>query len=341
MTIYNLGNIKGEKGDKGDSITGPTGPVGVGIKSIEQITHKKFKFCLTDGSEYIIDYDTGSFDGMVVACDKSILSAADGEFATVSAQLTNGGFPVPFAGELVTFEVRKQSDDSLVETLSDTTDGTGKASVEYFGRGVGDLNISVRCRSQSETYEVQDLIFYDSATSDKSSEYNTRLVSSITHNTNYYQVVTSSTSSLSNYMSTVLVKDLVNIPQHFKVVCDINLPNLQTTSGTDEIGLGIFTTNGQSNNEEMIDLMSNQLQKGLIARNPWGDNRVNGKLSDDVWYTFELEYDGSVATGTIYNGNSTIWTGTLSSTKTINYIGLCELGKNSGYKFKNLKIKPL
>ena len=52
MTIYNLGNIKGEKGDKGDSVTGPTGPVGVGIKSIEQITYMKFKFCLTDGSEY-------------------------------------------------------------------------------------------------------------------------------------------------------------------------------------------------------------------------------------------------------------------------------------------------
>ena len=162
MTIYNLGNIKGEKGEKGDSITGATGPVGVGIKSIEQITHKKFKFCLTDGSEYIIDYDTGSFDGMVVVCDKSILSAADGEFATVSAQLTSGGFPVPFAGELITFEVRKQSDDSLVETLTDTTDGTGKASVEYFGKGVGDLYIKVGCRSVIETYDIEDCSYYNS-----------------------------------------------------------------------------------------------------------------------------------------------------------------------------------
>jgi len=161
MTIYNLGNIKGEKGDRGECAPGPTGPVGVGIKSIEQITHKKFKFCLTDGSEYIIDYDTGSFDGMVVVCDKSILSAADGEFATVSAQLTSGGFPVPFAGELITFEVRKQSDDSLVETLTDITDGTGKASVEYFGKGVGDLNIKVKCRSFIEIYEIEDCIRYN------------------------------------------------------------------------------------------------------------------------------------------------------------------------------------
>jgi len=161
MTIYNLGNIKGEKGDRGECAPGPTGPQGVGIKSIEQITHKKFKFCLTDGSEYIIDYDTGSFDGMVVVCDKSILSAADGEFATVSAQLTSGGFPVPFAGELITFEVRKQSDDSLVETLTDTTDNTGLASVEYFGKGVGDLNIQCKCRSLIETYEIEDCSYYN------------------------------------------------------------------------------------------------------------------------------------------------------------------------------------
>ena len=164
MTIYNLGNIKGEKGDRGECSPGPTGPTGVGIKSIEQITHKKFKFCLTDGSEYIIDYDTGSFDGMVVTCDKSILSAADGEFATLSAQVTSGGFPVPFAGELITFEVRKQSDDSLVETLTDITDGTGKASVEYFGNGVGDVYVKCQCRSFIETYDIEDAIKYISNT---------------------------------------------------------------------------------------------------------------------------------------------------------------------------------
>ena len=142
-------------------------------------------------------------------------------------------------------------------------------------------------------------------------------------------------------MSTVLITDLSNIPSHFIVTCDINLPNLSTTSGTDEIGLGIFNTNGQSNTESMIDLMSNQAQKGLIARNPWADNRTGGKLDQNIWYTFELEYTGTSATGTIKNGNTTVWTGNLSSTKTINYIGVCELGKASGFKFRNLKVKTL
>ena len=163
MTIYNLGNIKGEKGDKGDSITGPTGPVGVGIKSIEQITQMKFKFCLTDGSEYIINYgDEPTFDDISVSSSKDILSYADGDSAILSAQLTNSGSPVSVSGESVTFEVRKVSDDSLVETLTDTTDSNGEASVEYFGKGVGDLNIKVKCRSVIEIYGITDAYKYTS-----------------------------------------------------------------------------------------------------------------------------------------------------------------------------------
>ena len=99
--------------------------------------------------------------------------------------------------------------------------------------------------------------------------------------------------------------------------------------------------NGTSNEESLIDLMSNQAQKGLITRSPWADNRNNGKLTQDIWYTMELEYDGSVVTAKILNGNNTVWSGTLSSTKTINYIGFCTLGKNSSYKFRKLKVKAL
>lgn len=158
MTIYNLGNIKGEKGDKGDSITGPTGPIGVGIKSIEQITYRKFKFCLTDGSEYIMDYsDEPSFDGITITSDKDIIST--GETATITAQLTSQGQPASISGETVTFEVRKQSDDSLIETLSDVTD-SGVATVSYLGKHTGDLYIRANCMLLSETCTLEDLWYY-------------------------------------------------------------------------------------------------------------------------------------------------------------------------------------
>lgn len=155
MTIYNLGNVKGEKGDKGDSITGPTGPMGVGINSIEQITYGKFKFCLTDGSEYIMDYsDEPSFDGITITSDKDIIST--GETATITAQLTSQGQPASVSGETVTFEVRKQSDDSLIETLTDVTDNTGVATVSYLGQGTGDIYIKADCMLLTQTYSIED-----------------------------------------------------------------------------------------------------------------------------------------------------------------------------------------
>ena len=102
----------------------------------------------------------GTFDGIIVSSTQDVLSYADGDSTVLSAQLTNQGQAVSVSGESVTFEVRKQSDDSLVETLTDTTDNTGLASVEYFGKGSGDLYIEVSCRTLSKTYSIIDAYKY-------------------------------------------------------------------------------------------------------------------------------------------------------------------------------------
>lgn len=132
---------------------------------------------LSDGSNtlsFVFDADTYytgasqqvtvskvSFDGITVASDKSILSAADGDSATLSAQLTLGGSAVSISGVSVTFNVYKESDDSLVETLTGTTNSSGLASVSYLGEGAGDLYIqSVSGSFSSETYEVCDTYKY-------------------------------------------------------------------------------------------------------------------------------------------------------------------------------------
>ena len=109
------------------------------------------------------------FDGITLTSDKSILSYADSEYATLSAQLTNSGSPASVSGETVTFEVRKDSDDSLVETLTGSTNSSGLATVSYYGEGVGDLSIHASARTfVSETYAIEDCLFYDSLTTDKS-----------------------------------------------------------------------------------------------------------------------------------------------------------------------------
>ena len=100
-----------------------------------------------------------SYDGITLTSDRDILSYNGGtnpDVATLTAQLTSGGEPVAVEGETVTFEVRKQSDDSLVETLSDVTDSSGKATVGYTSKGAGDLYIKAECMFVSKTYGIID-----------------------------------------------------------------------------------------------------------------------------------------------------------------------------------------
>ena len=118
------------------------------------------------------------FDDITVSSDKDILSYADGDSATVSAQLMSEGQPVSISDEVVVFEFVKASDDSVVVTLMGTTDNTGLASVSYLGNGVGDLNITCRCRSVIEIYDtVEDCTKYISNVSSTTS-YNIDLPSS-------------------------------------------------------------------------------------------------------------------------------------------------------------------
>ena len=100
--------------------------------------------------------DYTPFDDITVSSSKDILSYADGDSATVSAQLMSEGQPIGISDEVVVFEFVKASDDTVVVTLMGTTDNTGLASVSYLGNGVGDLNITARCRSFIETYEIED-----------------------------------------------------------------------------------------------------------------------------------------------------------------------------------------
>ena len=94
------------------------------------------------------------FDGITITSDKDII--VTGETATITAQLTSQGQPASVSGETVTFEVRKQSDDSLIETLSDVTDSAGVATVSYLGQGTGDIYIKADCMLLTQTYSIED-----------------------------------------------------------------------------------------------------------------------------------------------------------------------------------------
>lgn len=114
-----------------------------------------------------------SFDGISLTGNKNILSAADSEYATLTAQLTDGGSPASVEGETVTFTVYKDSDDSVVTTLTADTNSSGVATVSYYGEGAGDLYIKSNVDSiiSSEIY-VEDCIKYYSDTYSSSSIVN-------------------------------------------------------------------------------------------------------------------------------------------------------------------------
>ena len=101
------------------------------------------------------------FDGITITSDKDIIST--GETATITAQLTSQGQPASISGETVTFEVRKQSDDSLIETLTDVTDSAGVATVSYLGKYTGYLYIQCSAGDLSENVNLIDAVYYHSS----------------------------------------------------------------------------------------------------------------------------------------------------------------------------------
>lgn len=136
-----------------------------------------FKFIIPEGTTSLYtakNYPSNLlkelFDSIDLSSDKDIISYNGGtnpEHAVLTAQLMSGDDPATIEGKTVTFEVRKQSDDSLVETLSDVTDGSGVATVSYTSNGAGDLYIKAECSLVSKTYDVQDIFMFDDCTSEK------------------------------------------------------------------------------------------------------------------------------------------------------------------------------
>ena len=98
--------------------------------------------------------------------DNDILSYTDGDSATLTATVLEGGSGV--SGETVNFyKYVDGTNDVLLG--SDVTDANGEATYTYSSQGVGDIQVYAKVRTLvSKTYSLEDCIFYDSLTTDKS-----------------------------------------------------------------------------------------------------------------------------------------------------------------------------
>ena len=95
--------------------------------------------------------------------DNDILSYTDGDSATLTATVLEGGSGV--SGETVNFyKYVDGTNDVLLG--SDVTDSNGEASYSYASTGVGDVGLYAKVRSLvSKTYTIEDCIDYQPMTS--------------------------------------------------------------------------------------------------------------------------------------------------------------------------------
>ena len=105
-----------------------------------------------------------SIDDIILTSDKSILSYADGEYATLTAQLQNEGSNVAAANVSVDFNIYDW-DDNLLDTIVGTTNASGVASVSYHAQDTGDINIKCSAANIfSNNLQLIDALKYSSKT---------------------------------------------------------------------------------------------------------------------------------------------------------------------------------
>jgi hypothetical protein len=276
---------------------------------------------------------------LTLASDKSILSYADSESATLTATYTGASVN----NKSITFEVRKQSDDSLVETLTGTTNSSGIATVSYLGQGAGDLYIrAMYGMLVTETY-VSDCLKYDATTSDNTSKYDLNNPASVlTFDTDHYISTSNTTTGVSNYLNLITPKNLP-VLSNFSIECDIKKVNGDYHSifglmFIDELTIGSpYLT---------LELLNYNGKHGVTTRSPSfaNDNRVSPALSANVWYHFKLEVNGNSVTAKITTGDNPSYYSTTFTTdilSSLNYLGICQGDYNNTVHWKNLKIKAL
>lgn len=194
----------------------------------------------------------------------------------------------------------------------------------------------------SEIYVIEDCWVYDDASSDKKSKYGYSNVSSLTHNTDHYEAVTTTDNGSTKYYAPIYVTDMADLPSEYEISLDYKI----TTTGDHQGGFNI------SDNHITTYSDTNELLVGGSPARTGAYYRVNGSVTHynsntalprNTWISIYLKVQGTSATFTVKNGSTTLYSNTqtlsaISNWKKFNIIfgGVAQTGH-----FKNLKVKPL
>ena len=104
---------------------------------------------------------TGSWiNTLNVTADKDVFQT--GDTCNITATALDIG-DIGLANAPVSFKFY-DSNDTLIDTKTGTTDTNGQCTVSYLGNHTGQLYIRADCMNLQKTYEILDCIFYDKAT---------------------------------------------------------------------------------------------------------------------------------------------------------------------------------
>ena len=154
------------------------------ISGQSELEHNTDNYCLTLILENITPPTPVEYDNIVISSDKPILSYADSESATLTAQLMNGDVSASISD--VTVQFYKYVDGTNDVLLgSDVTDANGEATYTYSSTGSGDVGLYVKVRTLvSETFGVQDCMFYDASSSVNLGKYSAQSGASFSYDSN-------------------------------------------------------------------------------------------------------------------------------------------------------------
>ena len=202
---------------------------------------------------------TGSWiNTLTVTADKDVFQT--GDTCNITATALDMG-SIGLANAPVTFKFY-DSNDTLIDTKTGTTDTNGQCTVSYLGQGTGALNIQCNCMNVLETYSLLDCLFLDYAVTGKKNSnwtnYSNRLTVTTDSNGTLLESNTSSNGYyfLNNasftYSEWILEFDVVNLPSTDLsigiYIQDSNSSNTQINFNSTETGTtGHFKLENKNN----------------------------------------------------------------------------------------------
>lgn len=132
------------------------------IVSSLEMNNKEIQSIVTSDNVVLYNINSPEYDAISLSSNKNILSYANSESCTLSAQLTDNQSSVAIEDETVTFTIYDANDDSIITSLIGNTDSTGLADVFYSSNGIGDIYVkaSVGNIISSEVY-IEDCTYWN------------------------------------------------------------------------------------------------------------------------------------------------------------------------------------